>query len=62
MNTYNYVPAVTDIKVNKNKVTASETKSLKSGKLEGNYNNTVINTTGVGKHSRIAMRTKKGRI
>lgn len=39
-----YVLPIRNIKANKNKVPAYETKNLTLGKLEGNYNNTAINT------------------
>lgn len=38
-----YVLLIRNIKVNKNKVFVYEIKNLTLGKLEGNYNNIVIN-------------------
>lgn len=38
------VLVIRDVKANKNKVPAYKTKNLRSGKLEDNYINTVINT------------------
>lgn len=45
-----YAVAIRYVKVNKNKAFAYETKNLRSGKLEGNYNNTWIKYYDVGKH------------
>lgn len=45
-----YVLAIKYTKIDKNKFPAYETKNLRSGKLKGNHNNTVIKYCDLGKH------------